>query len=300
MILVVGATGSLGSLITRRLLAQESEVRILVRPGSAYDSLCAAGAQPVLGDLKDPTSLASACAGVTTVITTANSALRPPPDTVETVDLQGNRNLIDAARAAGVQQFIFVSAFGADEHHPAPFIQAKARTEAYLRVSGLTYTILAPEPFMEVWVPMVVGIPATSGMPVTLIGEGRRQHALVSMIDVAAYAVAAVTNPAARNQQITIGGPEAVSWRQMISVFEQLLGFPLTVRTVVLGEPVPTVPPAAWPLLAAFETFDAPIDMTLTARTFGVPPSSLASFVQQMYGTTRPAPPLELAGTTGT
>lgn len=295
MILVVGATGGLGSLITRRLLAQGQEVRILVRPDSAYQALAAAGAQPVLGDLKDPDSLAPACAGCTTVITTANSALRPPPDTVETVDRQGNRNLIDAARAAGVQQFIFVSAFGVAEQHPAAFVRAKAQTEAYLRASGLSYTILAPDPFMEVWVPMVVGIPATTGMPVTLIGEGRRHHALVSIADVAAYAVAAIGHPAARNGRIAIGGPDAVSWREIIATFEQHLGYPIRVRRVSLGEPVPIVPPAAWPLFAAFETFDSRIDMTATARTFGVPPTSLATYVQQTYGMASPPLPVQLA-----
>ena len=213
------------------------------------------------------------------------------------MDLQGNRNLIDAARAAGVRHFIFVSAFGASEEHPAPFIQAKARSEAYLRASGMPYTILAPNVFMEVWVPMVVGLPASLGQPVTLVGEGRRHHALVSIEDVAAYAVAAVDNPAARNRQITIGGPEAVSWRDVIAVFEQVLGHPIPVRTVAAGEPVPTVPPGALPLMISFEMFDSPIDMTETAQTFGVPPTSLETFVRRAYGPpTEASRPLELTG----
>src|SRR5690348_1545993 len=57
MILTVGATGSLGGLITRRLLEQGRAVRILVRPGADYAPLVAAGAHPVPGDLKDPASL---------------------------------------------------------------------------------------------------------------------------------------------------------------------------------------------------------------------------------------------------
>ena len=299
MILVVGATGTLGGLITRRLLDQGREVRILVRPRADFAPLVAAGVQPTVGDLKDPASLIPACAGVTAVITTANSALRQPPDTVETVDRQGNRLLIDAARAAGVRQFIFVSAFGADPQHPAPFVQAKVQTEMYLRASRLPYTILAPNAFMEVWVPMVVGIPASSGLPVTLVGEGRRHHALVSVADVAAYAVAAVDNPAALNQRLVIGGPEAVSWREVIALFEQVLGHEISVQTVAPGEPMPTVPPAAWPLFAAFETFDSPMDMTVAARTFGVPPTSLETFVHRIYGAPAPASPrLALAGST--
>jgi len=73
MILVVGSTGLVGGMIIRRLLEQRTDVRILVRPGSDYQPLVEAGAQPVEGDLKNPASLAAACAGVETVITTASS-----------------------------------------------------------------------------------------------------------------------------------------------------------------------------------------------------------------------------------
>src|SRR5919202_1662541 len=109
MLLVVGATGLLGGMIAQRLLDSGQQVRILVRPGSDYAILEQAGAQPVTGDLKDPASLDAACAGVKTVITTANAVARGGDDTVETVDLEGNRHLIDAAQAAGVEQFIFTS-----------------------------------------------------------------------------------------------------------------------------------------------------------------------------------------------
>src|SRR5512139_885326 len=145
MILVVGATGRLGGTIARRLLEQGKGVRILVRHNSPSEelakqglatsalSLIEAGAQPVYGDLKDRASLDPACAGIETVITTANSVLRGGEDNLQTVDVQGNRNLIDAARAAGVQQFIFTSALGADANHPFPLFQAKGVTDAYLR-----------------------------------------------------------------------------------------------------------------------------------------------------------------------
>ena len=109
MMLVVGATGLLGGLITQQLLAQGQEVRILVRHNSPSEelakqgmatpapSLIEAGAQPVYGDLKDPASLDAACAGVDTVLTTANSALRGGVDNVQAIEFDGNHNLIRAA-----------------------------------------------------------------------------------------------------------------------------------------------------------------------------------------------------------
>src|SRR3712207_595870 len=108
-------------------------------------------------------SLDAAVEGVEAVITTANSAMRGGADNPQSVDLEGNRNLIEAARDAGVEHFIFVSLLGADPHNPAPFVQAKAQSEAALRESGMEYTILAPTAFMEVWPAMVVGMPDLQG-----------------------------------------------------------------------------------------------------------------------------------------
>ena len=96
MLLVAGATGSLGTRITRRLLDQGRPVRILVRAGSDHAALAAAGADVAVGNLKDPESLERACGGVHTVITTA-SASRRGDDSIENVDRQGNLNLVDAA-----------------------------------------------------------------------------------------------------------------------------------------------------------------------------------------------------------
>ena len=110
MILVVGSTGRVGGMITRTLLGQDRQLRILVRPGSDHHTFIAAGAEAAFGDLKDPRSLAMACRGVDTVITTASAGERGGDDTPQTVDLEGNTNLIEAARAVGVGQFIFLSA----------------------------------------------------------------------------------------------------------------------------------------------------------------------------------------------
>ena len=90
---------------------------------------------------------------------------------MQTVDLEGNRHLIDAAKAAGVKQFIFVSVLGADPTSPTPFLQTKGQTEGALRESGIPYTIFAPNGYMELMVAGVVGIPVMMGQPVTIVGE---------------------------------------------------------------------------------------------------------------------------------
>ena len=230
MILVVGATGNLGGAVTWRLLAQGQPVRILVRPQSDYQPLAKAGAQVVLGDLKERGSLDGACEGVDTVITTANSAARGGEDNPQTVDLEGNRHLVDAAKAAGVNQLIFVSVLTADPNSPVPFIQAKGKTEDTLRESGIPYTILAPNGYMEVMVAGVVGMPAMMGQPVTIVGGGRREHSFISASDVAAFILAAIGNPAAINQKLLLGGPEPLSFRDAVAIYERVLGHQIPIQ----------------------------------------------------------------------
>ena len=92
--------------------------------------------------------------------------------------------------------------------HPLPLFNVKGACEAALKDSGLEYTILGPAVFMEIWIGMVVGIPLAAGQPITLIGQGDHRHnPFVSEADVAAFALAAVDHPAARNAEIGIGGP---------------------------------------------------------------------------------------------
>ncbi|HET7037219.1 MAG TPA: SDR family oxidoreductase [Thermomicrobiaceae bacterium] len=282
MILVVGATGQLGGEIAQRLLQRGDAVRMLVRPGSNYQPLAALGAEPVFGDLKDSASLGPALDGVDTVVTTANSAQRLPPDTIEAVDLHGNASLVDAARAAGVGQFVFISALGADPISPSPFLQAKARTEERLRAGGMPYTILEPTIYMEVWAPMIVGQAVAQQRPVILVAGGQRHHSWVSRSDVAALTLATIGNPRALDQTILVGGPEPLSWRDIIATYERVLGRTIPVESVTLGEPVPGLPRPIVELLSALETFDAPLDMRETQAAYDLPLTSLESVVRRM------------------
>lgn len=282
MILVVGATGALGGMIARDLLVRGEAVRVLVRPGSEYGPLLELGAQPVMGDLKDPASLARACAGVGTVISTANSAGRGGADTPDTVDRHGNRALIDAATQAGLKHFVFVSALGAAEDSPVDFFRAKAETERHLAESGLTWTVLQPNIFMEVWIGMLVGMPLQQGSAVTLVGRGDRRHTMVSMRDVAAFAVGALTNPAARNATVVIGGPQAVTWTDVVKVAESVLGRTIEIRYVPPGEPLPGLPAVVSELAAQFETYETAFDTSATAATHGVRLTTIEEFLHQM------------------
>lgn len=118
----------------------------------------------------------------------------------------------------------------------------------------------------------------------TLVGEGRRLHSLISVGDVAAFAAAAVGHPAATNRRLALGGPEAVSWRGIVDAFGQVLGRELPVQFVAPGQAIHGLPEIVPPVLAALETYDSPIPMEEMARVFGVRQTPLASVVHRMLG----------------
>ena len=283
MILIVGATGRLGGQIVQRLLADGRKVRVLVRPQSDYGSLVQAGAEPVVGDLKDPASLHAACEGIEAVVTTANAAGRGGEDTFQTVDDEGNHNLINAAVQAGVERFIFTSVLGSDPDSPAPLLRAKGITEERLRASGMTFTVTQADVHMDMLIPLVVDLPLSQGEPVRVVGEGRRKHSFVAQQDVAAFTVAALDHPAARNSTIVIGGPEPLSWRDIVGAVDRELGRPIRLETIPVGQRLPGVPDFVTDLVTALEMYDTPLDMRETTSIYGVDPTSLTSWVRQRF-----------------
>lgn len=287
-VLLVGGTGQLGGRIARELLSRGVAVRALCRRGSGSGALSRMGAEIVLGDLKDPSTLSAACAGADTVVTTANSVRRSGDDTVETVDLAGTRALIDAASSENVGRFIYVSVWGAAPESPVPFMRAKAASEAYLRSSGMSWTILAPNAFMESWPGAVVGAPALAGRDVVIVGEGRTRHAFIAEHDVAQFAMAAVMSDGARNRHLPLGGPDAHTWMDVVKTYEEVLGHPLRVRHSAPDEPVEGMPEWMRSLLAGQDTYESVFETGTLASEFGVRQTPLSAWVRASLGSRRP------------
>lgn len=227
MILVAGATGYVGGEVCRRLAAAGKPVRALVRPTAdqgRITPLRQAGVETVAGDLKDRRSLDAACRGVRAIVSTAAAITsRQPGDSFQTVDLDGQRSLIDAARAAGVAHFVFVSVSGRFPTDDNPLISAKRQVEDYLERSGMTYTIFRPTNFMEVWLSPMLGFDPMNGRA-RIYGTGRNKRSWISLGDVAEFAVRALNIPAARNATIELGGPEALSYLDVVRIFEDVTG----------------------------------------------------------------------------
>ena len=219
--LVVGATGLVGFEVCEQLTKSGQSVRAVVRPTSDQTKRAALermGAELVEADLKDAPSLAGACAGIQSVISTASSTLsRQSGDSIESVDERGQLALVDAAKRAGVEHFVFVSF--RDSQIQFPLAAAKRAVERALTSSGMTYTILRASYFMEVWLTAALGFDASNGK-VRWYGDGTQPISWISYRDVARAAAAAVSEPAARNQVVEIGGPQALSPREVVRMFE--------------------------------------------------------------------------------
>jgi NADH dehydrogenase len=233
MNLVVGATGLLGSEICRLLAAEGKPVRALVRPTSDQNKVAQLenlNVEITRGDLKDRFSLNAACLGASAVISTASSTLsRQEGDSIQTVDLEGQLNLIDAAKAANVSRFVLVSFPPVDVEFPLQ--SAKRSVEDHLRTSGLTYTILQPTFFMEVWLSPGLGFDADNAKA-QVYGSGANKISWISYKDVAKFAIASLDNPEAHNAVIKLGGPEALSPLEVVRTFEELLGCNFDVQHV--------------------------------------------------------------------
>ena len=278
MNLVVGATGLLGSEICRQLAEQGKPVRALVRKTSGpnkIENLKKSGAQLAYGDLKDKSSLDTACQGVTAVISTASSTFsRQEGDSIQTVDLEGQIHLIDAAQAAGVQQFILIS-FVKDPAFPFPLSEAKSKVENHLKNSGMTYTILEANFFMEVWLSDALGFDAVHATA-RIYGEGQPKISWISYLDVAKFAVAVLDNPHAQNTVIQVGGPEALSPLEVVKIFEETDKKPFTVEHIPVEALQAQKENAPDPLQESFAAlmlgyaYGNPMDMRQTLQTYPV------------------------------
>jgi NADH dehydrogenase len=236
MILIVGGTGDLGQAIARRLLAQARPVRIMTRTPEKAEALKALGAEIVQGDLLDPASLTRACAGVTQVVAAAHSIFGKGREASKYVDLQGHKDLIDAASAAEVDRFVYISVYQyVSQYANVPFWRIKVDVECYLQQSGLNYTILQPTAFMESHAYELIGKPILETGKVTLFGKGENPRNFVAADDVARFVIAALVEGRFYNEAIEVGGPENVTNMDVVRLFEKYVDQPAKVRHVPIG-----------------------------------------------------------------
>ena len=291
-VLVAGSTGMVGSEICRILRSEGRTVRALVRSTSdpaKVEKLRSLGAEIVQGDVRDRASLDKACEGITHVISSVSAmpfSYEAGVNDLKITDAEGNSSLIEAAKAKGVEQFIFTS-IAVDEIVESPLRWANAEVEKKLRESGLVYTILRPSFFMEVWLSPAVGFDAANAKA-TIYGEGQNPISWIAVRDVAQFAVNCLDHPAAKNATLRLGGPEAICPLDVVKLFEETGGRPFELQfmpvEVMVAQQAAATDQMQQSFFAGMQGYAGgdPVEMADTLKTFAIQPSTLQQYASQV------------------
>jgi uncharacterized protein YbjT (DUF2867 family) len=276
----------LGSRIVYRLLDEGHSVRAFVRPKSDYHPLEAAGAEIAFGDLLEPDTFPAALKGVERVVASATAPLmeRHLEEACQAVDGRGLQDLINASKEAGVNQFVFISSNGFNPGIPIPLIEAKSATEQHLAKSGISYTVLKPDKFIEVWIGFFIGSQLQSGPKVTIVGDGKARLCFTAMENVLDLVSGVLGHPAAENAVIPLCAPDKFSYRELVALIGSLTGMEIEVNSIGADDPFPGFPlllPSLWAWMEA--SGDCTVDSREVARTFGFKLIGVEESLKQMF-----------------
>ncbi|HEY3396288.1 MAG TPA: SDR family oxidoreductase [Armatimonadota bacterium] len=211
MILVTGATGTVGTELVKALAAQGAPVRALVHTPAKAATLAGPGVEIVAGDYLDAASLDAALVGVNHVF-----LLAPPAENQVAMET----GVIAAAQRAGVEHVVKLAANGLSLDSPVALLRNHATIAETLRTSGLGWTLLVANEFMQNLLAQAAAIKAgTLYMP---LGEGK--VSLIDTRDVALAAAALLTQPGHQGKSYLVTGPAALSMQDVADILTQVLG----------------------------------------------------------------------------
>lgn len=237
MILVTGASGSLGKRLVPLLRSSGRPLRAIVRDPEKAGHL--EGVEIVHGDVRDPGVLRRAVEGVDVVVSAMSGFGAAGDVSVESVDRDANRDLAATASAAGARHMVLVSVAEASPRHPMDLMKVKFAAEQFVRSSGMDWTIIRPTMSAETWAD-ILGRPLLRDGKTTVFGGGNQPVNFVSARDVAGVVALAVGEPSLRGLTVDVGGPENVTMNDFVARFQAETGasgtvshFPLPVMRMM-------------------------------------------------------------------
>lgn len=297
MILVTGANGYVAGYVLKALAAQSAtgNVRALVRGEAQFARLQKMGVQPVLGDVTDPASLATAFEGVNQIIHLAAVNRDKGAVTMERVNQQGTLNVVDAAKQAGVQHIITVVGLGASPTKPYPLAKTQGVGVEHLAKSGVAYTILEASVIFGAGDEFLNTLAGLARIPPFMVvpGDGKSRFQPIAAQDVASCAVKSLGLAEVKNKRLQICGSDVLTLEQIIdAILAQM-----ALRRIKIYMPVPVLkiavnvmdkllpkPPVTPSLLAQLGVDNVATD-NATEKVFGLKPLKLReniSFVREM------------------
>jgi len=226
MILVTGGTGFVGSHLIRRMRQEGLAVRAVVRNPEKAEGLRDLGVEVVLGDVSDKASLEKAVIGIERVVHLVGIIQEAPGATFQSVQVEGTRNLVEAARRSGVRQFLFQSALGTRANAKSRYHRTKWEAEELVRNSGIPSTILRPSliygPGDQFTIRLADMIRISPILPI--IGSGSSKVQPLFINDAVSCIVKAVAGDAYLNEHYEIGGPEQLTYEEVTRAIAAALG----------------------------------------------------------------------------
>lgn len=230
MILVTGCTGLVGSALIRHLIRngrRADSIRGLVRhPGKTKDPAFPKEVELFRGDIANPESIAAAMEGVTQVVHLVGILTETGLQTFARVHTEGTRHVVNAAKQAGVTRLIYVSALGTRPNAPSRYHQTKWQAEEIVRSSGLNYTILQPSVIfgpLDDFTTQLASIARFSPI-IPLFGKGNNRMQPVWIDDIIHCLAQAIDDPAFYHSTLAIGGPEPLSFKEMMETICDVMG----------------------------------------------------------------------------
>jgi uncharacterized protein YbjT (DUF2867 family) len=218
MILLTGATGTIGSALLRRLTGTGEPVRCLVRdPRRLGDHRVRV--QIAMGDLADPPSFRHALRGVKTVVHLAAAIRDEPHASIEELNAVATLRLVRAAERAGARRFVFFSAMGAAHHSRTRFFRSKALGRQAVEASSLETTVFSPSIVYTPGDPWLTLLERFSYLPaIPVSGSGRARYQPIWAEDVADCVVASLMASGPRRRAFELAGPETLSYDDIVRV----------------------------------------------------------------------------------
>jgi uncharacterized protein YbjT (DUF2867 family) len=220
MLLITGGTGFVGGYILEALEGkmERSQIRVLARAGRDLDKLKALGYSTAEGSVTDPDSLRKAMKGVDKVIHLVAIIREVPKEgqTFERVIGEGTENVIAAAKEAGVERILFMSALGAT-NATTGYYRNKLRGEEAVKASGLPYVIFRPSFLIGPGGEFTALLKTLTNFPIVpVLGPGDYPVQPIYVRDIARYYAQALSDDRYLNQTFEVGGPETFTYDDMI------------------------------------------------------------------------------------
>ncbi len=282
---VTGSTGFVGRHIVRDLCSRGLQVKCLTRPTSDLRPLEGLDVEILQGDVTSVSSLERALQGVTTVIHLVAIIRQTKGATFERINLAGTKNLLQAAKSAGVKRIVYMSNLGAGPDQRFPLLYNKWRAEEEVKNSGIDFVILRPsvifgrgDGFITVLADTIKKSPVAP-----VIGSGKTRFQMISVEDVAACVAQSLQEEGIVNQTIPLGGPEQLTYEQVVDlILERLkirrpkvhISVSLMQYPVRVGEKLRIKLPIT-PAQLALITRDNVTDLDAVQKAFGFSPIPL-------------------------